>query len=123
MVAVSADPDEDFEGCCRDKSVPDACLKYCTYDRQSSKKSFHASASVDGECRKPTVVSTVLQCLQKGKDNRECCKAAGIGNDYAFCLDLCDGTTPLADDENDQKYEYCTTDNNSKKIEECAKNS
>uniref|UniRef100_A0AC34FIP1 Uncharacterized protein n=1 Tax=Panagrolaimus sp. ES5 TaxID=591445 RepID=A0AC34FIP1_9BILA len=121
-MVVFAEPNDEFSECCKEKSVPDACLKYCTYDTPSALKFFHfkPKSSLDDECTTPEVLSSLVQCVQKGKDNRECCKESGVGNDFDYCLDLCDGTKPLSSDE---KYVNCHTEDNAKKIKECGKNS
>uniref|UniRef100_A0AC35GM91 Uncharacterized protein n=1 Tax=Panagrolaimus sp. PS1159 TaxID=55785 RepID=A0AC35GM91_9BILA len=108
IAIVFADPNEEFAQCCTGKSVPDSCIKYCTYDATPppALNFFRKKPKFsDGdECYADDVMSKIMQCSQKGKDNTECCKTAGVGDEHDFCLELCDGTKPIS---NDEKYHDC----------------
>uniref|UniRef100_A0A914Q6J3 Domain of unknown function DB domain-containing protein n=1 Tax=Panagrolaimus davidi TaxID=227884 RepID=A0A914Q6J3_9BILA len=121
IAVVFADPNEEFAECCKGKSVPDSCIKYCTYDftPPPALKFFRKKPKFsDGdECYADDVMTSVMQCSQKDKDNTECCKTAGVGNEHDFCLELCDGTKPIT---NNEKYAECEDVAN--KVKECGKN-
>uniref|UniRef100_A0AC34F0R9 Uncharacterized protein n=1 Tax=Panagrolaimus sp. ES5 TaxID=591445 RepID=A0AC34F0R9_9BILA len=97
------DLNSDFAECCKIKNIPEGCIQYCTYDihdifkrsRHEAKSLAAASNAVD-ECSTLEVVAPYIQCLQKGKDNRECCKSGGVDSVFSYCLDLCDGTRPIS---------------------------
>uniref|UniRef100_A0AC35GPP4 Uncharacterized protein n=1 Tax=Panagrolaimus sp. PS1159 TaxID=55785 RepID=A0AC35GPP4_9BILA len=96
-------PNVDFVECCKRKNIPDGCIKYCTYDIPDFFRKLHrhpktsaAIASVEDECAKLEVVAPYIQCLQKEKDNRDCCETGGVATEYPYCLDLCDGTRPIS---------------------------
>uniref|UniRef100_A0A914QTI3 Domain of unknown function DB domain-containing protein n=1 Tax=Panagrolaimus davidi TaxID=227884 RepID=A0A914QTI3_9BILA len=123
LTFVFADPNEDYAACCTEKGVPEACSKYCTYDDPARVLKLFAYKPRDGddECKNQEVGEKLIQCAQKGKDNRECCKAAGVGNDFDYCLDFCDGTKPV--DLNDEKYNNCLTGSNQVNVKKCGKDS
>ena len=104
---LAIDPNVEFAQCCKDKNVPDACIKYCTYDTPNALNLFRfkpKSSNDDEECKKYDVLAPLVQCVQKGKDNMQCCIAAEVNSNFDYCLDLCNGINPLSDDD---KWENC----------------
>ncbi|KAK0427688.1 hypothetical protein QR680_010368 [Steinernema hermaphroditum] len=83
-------PDQKFMSCCRDRNLPDACLRHCsfaTYTRDALQAMYFRS----DKC--PLQAAAELQfCAAQGRDHRECCARNGVASTLSGqkCLTFCD---------------------------------
>uniref|UniRef100_A0AC34FNB5 Uncharacterized protein n=1 Tax=Panagrolaimus sp. ES5 TaxID=591445 RepID=A0AC34FNB5_9BILA len=127
IAIVVADSNTDkFAKCCKDKNVNDDCtILACNYsnptDLQLISKLFHhqrKNGVGEGDVCGPSDAEAIAACCQKGKDNRQCCTDAGVGTNFDYCINICNGVSPPPWDD---KYFEC--EDMTPKVKECGKKS
>uniref|UniRef100_A0A915EJJ1 Domain of unknown function DB domain-containing protein n=1 Tax=Ditylenchus dipsaci TaxID=166011 RepID=A0A915EJJ1_9BILA len=82
---ASADQqDDEFAACCTEAGFN--CTNLCHYPPAAIGRP-EMTCILD-------MFNPWIKCYANGKDNRECCKAAGVTGQYEKCLDFCNGVDP-----------------------------